>query len=156
MKVAVLELDLCSIHLALATLTVDGRISLLGDFLQDIPLANSWTQGRAFARNDLDQTVVALKNIRQILRRQTGVEQVRLCGNPLLKEAENVGELSAKLTEIFEVPLEILSTGDLAAYGFLGSHDTRALPPGGLVVTANVGTHSTQLSLGDAARILEV
>jgi len=196
MKVAVLDFDLCFIQLVVATLSADGCISLLGDFVHDIPLTKSWTPGRPFDRSELEQTIAGLKSLHHILQQRIGKEHLhedkpvesrnptneatvgaelhpeshgrvsstdlhgqarplRLCGSPLLKEAKNVAELRSKTEMIFRSPLEILSNGDHAAYGFLGSHDTRLLAPGHLVATVHVGTHCTEICLGEGPRILD-
>jgi exopolyphosphatase/guanosine-5'-triphosphate,3'-diphosphate pyrophosphatase len=155
MKVAAVNVGAAALQLSVATVVDSGEISILGEFSRDTYLLDNYTPSGHLDETAMERTVAILKGFRHILRNQTRLEQTRIFGTSLLKDAANIRVFSDAVRQTLDAPLEIVTPTDEAAYGFLGTHDSGLPPEGGLVVTLHVGDAATELAVGDGERLVD-
>jgi len=155
MKVAVVDLGLHAIYLAVATASATGKIALLGDYVQDTVLGSGLGTGGPVEKDTIEQALKVVRSYRHIIRQQAAAERVRVVASPALCARPGFASLAEKVQATLDVPVESLAGPDEAAYMFLGAYDTVPPRAGTCLVTAHVGTETTSVTVGEGQRIVD-
>lgn len=145
-----MDIGSAALALSLACVGDDGAISLLGEWALETELA------AGFPGEGRNRALAGLKSFRHILRMQNPDTRLRAFATSVLPEGADRDSFLKEAQTILEHPVEVLTPGEEAALSFLASHDTRAVPAGAAVVTAEIDGTSTHLCVGDGEKLLEV
>lgn len=150
MKVAVVDIGARELSLSLAAVGSEEAISLLGEFSMETNLVAD------FEGDGRERVLAGLKNFRHILRQQNGLARVRVLATSGMPEGAARSELLREAQQVMDAPVELLDSGEEAAYSFVASHDAATVAAGGRVLTCEVDGASTHLALGDGRALIEV
>lgn len=147
---AAIDVGSNSVRLLVARWTADGRWERLAANLLTTRLGAGVAENGALTPESIDQTVNALKTLRDQAAR-LGVQDPIAIGTSALREATNRDELLIRAWEEARVSVRVISGDEEGALSLRGALTAVRVAPQDPVVLCDVGGGSTEIIIGDGA-----